>query len=334
MAETRLTNIIEPRIFNEYTIEPSIRRSRLFLSGAMVQSAEISQYLGGAGKLYNLPFWNDTVGGTGSVPSETVAVTPDAVTSGEQVFRKQFREKVWGTNSLVTSIAGSSPLEAAASRVNDFWAQVYDSLGVKSIQGIVADDIANDSGSIVNDISGGAGALSNFTDAAVITAQLKLGENGAVRVDGQGVFSSIVVHPDVYGYMRRLDLIAFVPTSTQERTIEQYLGMEVIVTVNAPKNVDVYDTYMLKPGSLLYGVTEMGYIPTEIDRRPNIGFGVDDLYTRRTFGIHPMGYAWLEGSVAGTSPTDAELINAANWDKAYDVEVTGIVCLRHKIDQS
>ena len=334
MAETRLANIIVPSVFTDYTLEPSIYRSRLWKSGAIAIDGEVSMKLGGGGKTYNLPAWQDTVGTSGDIPSETVASTVNAITARDQVFLKQFREKVWGQNALSLSQAGSNALEGAVSRVNDYWAQAYEKIAIASMAGIVADDIANDSSSITNDISGGAGTASNFSDDAVIDTQGKLGENGTVGFDGIGDFVTIVMNPAVYQYARKLDLIDFVPISGQERPLAFYMGMQVIVTRNAPVDTGVYQTFLLKANAMKYGVTSEGYTPTEIDRDATKGFGIDNLYTRRVFAIHPVGYEWKSGSVAGVSPTDAELALAANWSKVYEAEAQGIACLVHKINQA
>jgi hypothetical protein len=331
MAETRLTNVVVPSVFTDYTLEPSIYRSRLWNAGIISINPEISGLLAGGGKTYNLPFWADVTGTSGDIPVEASAQTVNAVTANDQVFRKQFRTKAWGQNALALSQAGSSPLESAVARVNDYWAQAYEQIAIATLDGVVADDVANDSSSITNDISGGVGAAAIISDGAVIDAQAKLGENGAVRMDGIGDFAAIVVHPATYAYLRKQDLIDFVPISEQERPVEFYLGMRLIVTRNAPVDTGVYDTYLLKAGAMQYGVTSEGYEPTEVYREPGQGFGIDQFYTRRVFAIHPVGYEWLEGSVAGTSPTDAELATAANWSKVFNAEATGIVCLKHKL---
>jgi hypothetical protein len=131
--------------------------------------------------------------------------------------------------------------------------------------------------------------------------------------------------------MRKANLIDFVPISDQERPMEFYMGMRVIVDRNAYVNSTVYDSYILKSGVLRMGMTTTGYLPTEVDRDPSTGFGIDKLYTRRTFAIHPVGHTWADSSVAGVSPTDAELYAATNWARVFNAENMGIVVLRHKL---
>lgn len=332
MAETRLTNAqIDPEVFTDYTLEPSIYRSRFFNSGIIVRSAVLDNFLNGNGEVINLPFWKDTAGTTGDVPIEGTDATVNAVTSGSQKARKQVRNKAWGTNNLVTVFAGSNPLDGAISRVNNYWGQAYDQLAIKSFQGVLADNIANDSSSLVNNISGETGTAAYFSDQAVIDAQVKLGENGVVGAMDSSDFVAILVHPNVYGWMREQDLIDFTPVSDQKRPMARYMGMNVIVDRNAPLSAGVYDSFIFKAGAMAFGLGSQGYLPTELDRNILDGFGVDQLVTRRAFALHPLGTALQETNISGLTPTDAELAEAASWDRVVETENMPFVVVKHKI---
>lgn len=333
MSETRLTNAVIPEVFTGYTLEPSIYKSRLYKSGVMVTDQAIDSLLAGGGEIYKLPFWQDVSGTSGDLPSETIAATVNNMAASNQAFRKQVRLKAWGANDLVSVYAGDDPMARLTDMVTGYWSQAYDQVGINSLRGVIADNIANDSGDLVNDISSGVGTAAYFSDAGVIDAQAKLGENGTVGSSdlNGGSFAAILVHPLTYAYMRKQNLIDFVPVSDQERPLEFYMGMSVIVDRNAYVNSGTYDSYILKNGILRMGQTDQGYLPTEVDRDASTGFGIDKLYTRRTFAIHPVGTAWADSSVAGVSPSDAELVAAANWNRVFSAENMGIVVLRHKL---
>lgn len=333
MSETRLTNAIIPDVFTGYTLEPSIYKSRFYNSGVMVSDPAIDALLGGGGEIYNLPFWQDVSGTSGDIPIEGTDATVNNMASAKQAFRKQVRNKVWGANDLVSVYAGDDPMAKLTSMVTGYWGQAFDQIAINSLRGIVADNIANDSGDLVNDISSGVGSAAYFSDSGVIDAQAKLGENGTVGANdlNNGGFAAILVHPATYAYMRKIDVIDYVPISGQERPLEFYMGMAVIVDRNAYVNSTVYDSYILKNGVLRFGQTGNGYMPTEVARKPLDGFGIDQLITRRTFAIHPIGTAWADTSVAGVSPTDGELYAATNWNRVFSAENMGIVVLRHKL---
>lgn len=331
MAETRLTNAqIDLEVFNAYTVEPSIYQSRFYKSGAMVDNSLMSTALASQGESYSLPFWKDTAGGTGDVPLEGTDATVNALTSGKQTYRKQVRNKVWGSNDLVPVFSGSDPIVAAQTMAMNYWTQAYDQLGIKSLIGVLADNAATNAGDLINDISGGTLAAAYFSDDAVIDAQAKLGENGVIGAEGSD-FSAILVHPKTYAYMRKLDLIDFDPISAQTRPMGSYMGMAVIVDRNAPLDSTVYTSILLKPGALQMGLSSTGYLPTELNRAPLDGFGIDQLITRRTFAIHPVGFTAVEAGFASITPTDAELILAAAWNRVYSAENCPIVAVKHKL---
>jgi len=333
MSETRLTNAVIPEVFSGYTVEPSIYKSRLFNSGAMVQDQSISSLLAGGGEIYQLPFWQDIAGTSGDIPSETVADTVNNLAALKQAFRKQTRSKAWGSNDLVSVFAGDDPMARLTSMVTNYWGQAMDQIGIATFKGLVAKNIATNSSDLVNDISSASGSAAYFGDAGVIDAQAKLGENGTVGAGdlNGGGYAAILVHPATYAYMRKIDVIDFVPISGQERPMEFYMGMAVIVDRNSYVNSTVYDSYILKNGVLRIGQTDQGYLPTEVDRDPSTAFGIDKLFTRRTFAIHPLGMSWADTSVSGVSPTDAEIAVSTNWTRVFGAENMGIVVLRHKL---
>ena len=334
MAETRKTDVIIPSIFSEYTLGKGIYRSRLYKSAVVGVNPKINTALNGGGEIFTMPKWNSVVGTSGDIPSETVDQTVNNVTAGAEKARRQFRVKAWGANDLSAVLAGSDGLDSAAGEVNDYWAQAFDKVGIASLQGVIADNVANDSGDLVNNVSGGTAAAAYFSDAAVIDAQAKLGENGTVGADdlAGGAFVAIVVHPLVYAYMRKEDLIDNLPVSGQERPVEFYMNMRVVVDRNAPVATAVYDSYICKAGALAAGTGNVGYEATELFRDPKKGFGIDELYTRRAFTVHPYGTAWLETTVTGgISPSDANLILATNWNRVFPAEDMRVVMLKHKI---
>lgn len=325
MAETRLTNVeFDAEVFSAYTVEPSIYKSEFFKSGVIEVDPMISSMIAGPGESFSIPGLVSTAGTSGDIPIEGTDATVNALTSTKQTFRKQVRNKVWGANDLTRIFAGVEAINKAAGMVVDYWAQSNDIIAIKSITGLIADNVANDSNDLVNIISTGTGSASYFSDDAIIDTQSLLGENG-------NGFVAMVVHPSTYAYMRKLDLIDLVPVSGQDRTIESYMGMQVIVDRNAYVNSTVYDTILLKPGFLKYGITTEGYIPTEIARKPLDGFGIDQLITRRTFALHPMGWAIVESGISGLTPTDNELAAAGTWNRVWNKENSGIVVLRHKL---
>jgi len=311
MAEQRITNVIVPEVFTDYTLEPSIYLSKFFQSGIIQVDPQLNALLNGGGKIFDAPFWKDITGAS-SVPSETVATTVNAITSSQQDVRRQFREDAWGGNSLAKILAGDNALDKLAEMVNGYWAYNYDLNLINSLEGIKLDNKANDGSDLFNETA------VQFDENGVYDTQALVGEH-------QGKFDSIVVHSKIETLMKKQNSIDYIPISDQGQTIKKYLGMNLIVDDNVTEAGGVYTSILFKSGSVQYGVGSTDYLPTELERDATTGFGIDNIYSRRVFSLHPVGFSWADSSVAGTSPTDAELATAANWDRSYNAKNSGVV---------
>ena len=329
MAETRIADVVVPEVFSAYTSEASIFKSRFFRSSVIQENGLLSSLLGGGGTTFNLPFWKNVAQTESDIPVEASDATINNITSGQQIGVRLERLKAWGSQDIAALLAGSDPLAAIQGYVVDYWAQDYDKSLVAIADGVIADNIANDSSDLVNVTA------TVFSDDGVIDAQALLGENGTIgRNDlNNGDFNSIAVHPDVYALMRKQDAITFVPISGQDRPLPFYMGMSVVVDRNltvAAGAPDIYTTIIFKSGAFAFGINGANIQETEIYRNPAPGMGVDELYTRRNYMIHPMGFAWT-GTAAGVSPTNAEMAVAASWNRVYEAENIGFVAYQHSI---
>lgn len=322
MAETRLTNVVVPDIFTGYTFEPWYERSRFFSSGIIVPSTEMNSLLDGGGQQFDMPFWQP-LSGDATIPSETVDETVNAITATKQIARRQERNKTYGANALSAIEAGADPLDRFANDVRAFWTKDYDKNLVNSCTGVLLDNVANDSSDLLKDDSG-----SVFNDDGIIDAMSLLGENGVVGRNDSTDFVGIAVHPTIYATMRKNDQIDFVPISGQTRPVPFYMGLEVVVDRNMPTDGGtpaVYTSILFKRGAFVFGQSSARYEPTSVDRNEKAGMGVTEITTRRVYAVHPLGFQWSEGSVAGVSPTNAELALATNWDRVYNAENVGVV---------
>jgi len=129
------------------------------------------------------------------------------------------------------------------------------------------------------------------------------------------------MHSKVYGEALNNDEITFFKPSDNSLDIPTYKGMGVIVDDNlTTATAGVYVTILFGPGAVGYAVAppRTGY-GTELWRIPSAGNGggVTELHSRFDVAFHPLGFAFTGSSVAGVSPTQAELGLAANWTRAY-----------------
>ena len=328
MADTKLSDVIVPEVFAPYIMERSLNQNRFAQAGIMVPDAALSARLAGGGKTFNLPFWKDLTGDS-DIPSETVETTVNSIATDKMIARTQLREKAWGSGNLAATLAGSDPYEAISARVSGFWAKNKESLLLYTLRGVIADNVANDSGDMVVDIStedGNAATSANKISAKkTIEAVMKQGD----------MFEEIVamgVHSVVYQTLLENDLIDYIADSQGRLVIPTYMGLRVIPSDNMPVIAGTssgykYHTYLFKAGAVAYGESTSMITPVEVYRNPKLAMGQDELYTRTKFAIHPLGFAWVMSSDTGVTPTDANLYTATSWNRVYDKKNTGFVAL-------
>ena len=109
------------------------------------------------------------------------------------------------------------------------------------------------------------------------------------------------------------------------------LGKTVIVDDSLVVS-STYWTIVFKPGTFAFAedLTSGRYQPTSVDRSEAASGGQSLYYTRRVFLMHPYGFAWSDDTTPTADfPTNAELILAANWDRAVaSVKNVGFAVLK------
>lgn len=106
------------------------------------------------------------------------------------------------------------------------------------------------------------------------------------------------------------------------------MGKRVIIDDGCPASAGVYTTYLFGEGAIGYG-NGSAPVPTETDRDSLAGD--DILINRQHFLLHPRGVKFTSASVAGASPTNAELETATNWSCVYENKNIRIVAFIHKL---
>ena len=144
--------------------------------------------------------------------------------------------------NLASELSGDNALVRIQERAAAYWTRQTQRRLIASLNGILADNVANDGGDMVLDISGAAGAAAEFTTVAVIDAAGTMGNQ-------MGNVAGIAVHSDIYRKMLKLDLVEFIPDS-QGRMIASYRGMATIVDDLLPVADGDYTSVLFAPGAV------------------------------------------------------------------------------------
>lgn len=331
---SRLANIIDVTVFQDLPAEDLPEKTALFQSGVVVRNEMLDQLANAAGKTAELPFWKDldpTVEPNYSNDNPADEAVPLQIQQDEQIARKAFLNQGWTESDLAAELAmGGNAMRRIRARTDTYWMRRWQRRLVNTAVGTMLNNVASDDGDMIHDIStqdGDNAAAGNlFSRSAAVAAAFTMGD----QFDGIG---TIVVHSVIAQNMIDSDDIEYIRDSQGNLTIPTYLGKRVVIDDGAP--VIAGTTSGLRYVTMLFGQAAFGYgegtpeVPTEVDRKAEggNGGGVETLWQRRTWLIHPLGHKFTSNTVsgpaapknpAGISPTDADLRLAANWERVYN----------------
>ena len=321
MPTTKLSDIIDVTIFRDLPQIEGPEKTRFFESGIITRNGLLDELANAPGKSIELPYWNDLDGSAEvnySSDDPASPATPQKVTQGEQTARKAFVNQGWQAADLASELAmGGTAMEAVRARTDRYFARQWQRRLIAATNGVLADNVANDSSDMVIDVAaeatGDQDAATRFNRDAFTEALYTAG-------DSAEMFTTIAVHSAVMAQMVKNDDIDFIPDSLGMATIPTYMGKRVIVddglTVTAGStNGFKYTSVLFGPGAFGYGVGSP-ITPVAIDRNEEQGDGggIETLWVRNTWLLHPFGFEQT-GTPSGISFTQAELATAAVWSR-------------------
>lgn len=314
---TKIADVIVPAVFNPYVIERTAELSALVKSGIIVKDTDLDALAKSGGKLLNMPYWKDLTGDS-EVLSDSGALTPGKITSGQDVAALLMRGKAWAVNDLSKALSGDDPMKAIGDLVAEYWSRQKQKVLLSVLGGIFAS--ASMAGN-VHDISALTGGAEKINGTSFIDAKTKLG-------DSADKLTAVMMHSSTFASLEKQNLIQFIPNSQGVVEFPSYMNRNVIVDDACPVSSGTYTTYLFGLGAIGEGDGEAP-VPTETDRDSLAGD--DILINRQHFLLHPRGVKFTNTTVAGSSPANAELATAGNWDRVYENKNIRIVAFKHKI---
>tara|TARA_Y100000310_G_scaffold60534_2_gene55875 strand:- start:47 stop:1045 length:999 start_codon:yes stop_codon:yes gene_type:complete len=319
MAATKVSDVITPEVFNPYVIERTATLSALVQAGIISQDDELNRLAMTGGRLLDLPFWADLTGAD-EILQDDGSLTPGAIGTGQDQAVLWMRGRAFGGNDLAAALAGDDPMRAIGDLVAAYWARREQTLLINVLAGVFADNVDNDSGDMVNDVSiedgDNAAAANLMRGEAVIDAAQTMG-------DAKDRLTAIGVHSLVEARMAKGDLIEYERDSAGQILKRTFMGLAVIVddampTASGATSGTKYTSYLYGAGAIARGDGQ-AKVPTEVDRDSLAG--EDYLINRRHSVLHPRGIAWTDTTVTDTSPRNPSNANAAlavNWNRVYE----------------
>lgn len=312
---TKISDVVVPEIFGPYMIEKTTELSRLLSSGIATPDPKIAALINEGGKTINLPSWNgDITDDDDDVLADGEAMSVSKITSFDDVACKHVRGKGFGATDLSKFFSGDDPMGAILNCVGGYWARKMQKLLLKTLEGVFKSASMSS-----NVLDNSTGVISYETLTA---AMYLLG-------DHYDSLTAIAMHSAVMNKLAQLNLLERYPNPTDRKPYYTSLfGKEVIVDDGlAPDENGVYPVYLFGAGSIAYNEAT-GIVNAETDRDKQAG--VDYLFTRRAFTMHPRGVKWV-GTAAGETPTNEELATGTNWQLVGKAKNVRIALLKTKI---
>lgn len=341
----RLSDVFEPTVYGSYTAVNNPMTSAFVRAGIMTNNDVLNGIARAGGRNAVVPFWRDidpTIEPNYSNDDPADLAVPHKIGSGTMTARKAWLNQAFGEMDLVTELAGQSPLQHVRNRFGEYWVRQQNRRLIASVVGIMADNIANDGGDMVVDIS----ALDTsenpnaqrFGADAFIDAAYTAGE-------AADMFTGIAVHSMIEARMVKNDEIESVLDSNGNLVMRRYKGRVVITDDTLPvtgAGADrVYTSVLFGGGAIGFGGVEgsafaigegVPKVAAEVSRTAEAGNGggMESIWERRTWLIHPHGFEWIEGTLVEMSPTLADLRLAAHWSRVVDRRQVPLAFIRSK----
>lgn len=335
MAKTQIADVIVPTEFEKYVLQVTAAKSEFFQSGIVARDAEFDALSNQAGVTVYLPFWSDLTGAR-QVLSDSAPLTTSKVSAGQDIARIQYDGNAWTVNQLAKFMSCDDPVAAIGEFVGGYWARTSQTVLIQSLAGVFA--AASMSGNLLAIHSESVAAQSMATrlnGSTFVDATAKLG-------DRSDRLTAVAMHSAVEAALRKLDLIDFIPDSESKQQIRTFQGRRVIIDDGCPSRAGttdgvVYTTYLFGDGAFGQGVCALdtpvqgGFGTEGVEIARDALNGDTSLIMRRRYILHPRGVQFTSASVAGKSPTDAELAVAANWVRVYENKNVRMVAVTHNI---
>ncbi|EBH9641896.1 hypothetical protein ONQ20_21780 [Salmonella enterica subsp. enterica serovar Cerro] len=334
MAITTIGDIVtgnEPVLLSYMTQDP-VEKTAFFESGVLTPTPYASEIARGPSNIANIPFWKAI--DTSIEPNYSNDVyqdiaTPRNVQTGEMMARVAYLNEGFGQADLTVELTSQNPLQSVANRLDNFWQRQAQRRLIATALGLYNDNVAaTDAYHTQNDMVIDVSATLGFDAGAFIDATQTMGD--ALMGSTGEVLGAIAMHSFVYGQARKANLIDFIRDSENNTMFATYQGYRVVVddsmTVVGTGNDRKFISIIFGNGAIGYGEGSPTN-PLEYEREASRGNGggVETLWTRKTWLLHPLGYSFTSAVITGNgsetiarSASWQDLANATNWNRVVE----------------
>ena len=322
----RLSDVFIPDVYRTYSAVNNPMSSAFVTSGIVANNDLLNAIAREGGRTTTVPFWQDidpTLEPNYSNDDPADLAVPNKIGHGTMTARKAWLNQGFGEMDLVVELAGADPLQHVRNRFGTYWTRQFNRRLIASCVGVMADNVANDGGDMVVDITGLAGEAAVFNANAFVDAAYTAGESA-------DMFTGIAIHSQIMARLVKNDEIEEERDSDGQLVVRRYRGRAVIVDDTLPVtgvgDARVYTSILFGGGAVGFGGIDgaafargegVPKVAAEVSRTPEAGNGggMESIWERKTWILHPFGYEWIEGVLVEQSATLADLRLATHWNR-------------------
>jgi len=268
-----------------------------------------------AGDYASIPQW-DVISGAADKIVNGLTTTINAPTQFKHRAAWVEREKAWGADEIIMTIAGSEhdATRAIAEMLGEYWASQIHGSALKVVDGVFADALAT---THVLDDSG-----ATITPEKLVQAKLKLGDNGEK-------LTALALHSKVYADATTSKMVTYDKAAVDayvSGSVTRIVGMNTFVTDKLAATNGVYPSLLGMPGSIIYktrpraksalsnaNIYNVGNLSIELVRDGLTNGGVDKIVSRLSYLVYIPGVQYDD--TGGINPTDTVLATSTSWTK-------------------
>lgn len=325
MAYATIAHLLYETAFAARVQQLSTIKSALINSGIVARDPLIDSLVTGAGvagKVVNLPFFNDLAGDDEEM-AENTPLTPAAITGGRDIARIHRRAKAFGEEDLAVAFAGSDPLETIAALYAAYQIRQRQRMLFSSLKGVFAHNVATDSSDLVMDISEDTGDDAFLDKDTLLYAAQLLG-------DAKGMLTSVAMHSAAAVKATAVGGSSLFRPASETQPLATYNGLAIVEDDSCAFDpaTGIADIVLFAKGAVSYAPA-MVKTPFEVGRVELAG--QTHYILRDGYIQHLRGYAWTPTTDTAATPTHALVQDAASYTRVYEKKQIRACMLRCKV---
>lgn len=334
MAITTIGDIVTGNVpvLLSYMTQDPVEKTAFFQSGILAPTPYAAEIARGPSNLANIPFWKAIDSSIEPNYSNDIyqdIATPRNVQTGEMMARVAYLNEGFGQADLTVELTSQNPLQSVATRLDNLWQRQAQRRLLATSLGIYNDNVAaTDAFHTQNDMVVDVSATLGFDAGAFIDATQTMGD--ALMSNSGEVLGVIAMHSFVYGQARKQQLIDFIRDAENNTMFATYQGYRVVVDDSMTVVGEGAERKFI---SIIFGNGAIGYgegnptnpLAYEREESRGNGGGVETLWSRKTWLMHPLGYTFTSAVITGNgsetvarSASWQDLANATNWNRVVE----------------